>query len=123
MLTTALILLGAHILDRIFGDPVYPLHPVRLIGSCISMLEKLLRKARLSGIGGGSLLALCMVFATGGAYFGVRSLIEAVYPHAAVLLDVYLTYSFLATGDLIAHARPVADSLTENDSDKAKVSL
>ena len=31
-------------LDRLFGDPVWLYHPVRMIGNMISFLEKRLRK-------------------------------------------------------------------------------
>ena len=31
-------------LDRLFGDPVWLYHPVRIIGKWISFLEKILRK-------------------------------------------------------------------------------
>ena len=35
---------GGFILDLIFGDPVYPFHPVRLIGKLITLAEKMFYK-------------------------------------------------------------------------------
>jgi adenosylcobinamide-phosphate synthase len=123
MVTTAFILFVAHMLDRVLGDSAYSLHPVRLVGKGISALEKLLRKSGLSGIGGGSLLALFMILGTAVAYLSIRELLDGLHPYAGVLLDVYLTYSFLATGDLIAHARPIADCLIRHDLNESKVHI
>ena len=37
--------LGGFLLDAVFGDPVWLLHPVVLMGRCITALEKRLRAA------------------------------------------------------------------------------
>ena len=61
VLAAALILLTAVLLDAAIGDPVYPLHPVRLMGKAISMTETILREIRLSGYLGGALLLTSML--------------------------------------------------------------
>ncbi len=44
----------AFILDILIGDPRWLPHPVRIIGKCVELLEKVLRKAfaseRLAGV-------------------------------------------------------------------------
>ena len=37
MKETVFVIVIAHILDRFLGDPVYPFHPVRLIGKAIEI--------------------------------------------------------------------------------------
>ena len=51
---TALVVAVA--LDLRLGDPVYPAHPVRLIGRTLHWIEGRLRAAGLDGYGGGILL-------------------------------------------------------------------
>lgn len=50
------------VLDAIFGDPDFKLHPIRLIGYLISFLEKVMRRIftkneRL----GGAVMAICVL--------------------------------------------------------------
>lgn len=120
MIETAFIIFIAHIMDRLLGDPVYTFHPVRLIGKAIEIKEDLLRRAGFSGIGGGILLVTAMFICTGGAYLIIRLGVERLHPFAVLLLDTFITYSSLATGDLIAHAKPVADSLIRKDLVQAR---
>ena len=48
-------------LDRLFGDPVWLYHPVRMIGNMISFLEKRLRKEndKKNMTAGGGLMDYC----------------------------------------------------------------
>ena len=55
------LLLGILVLDVLFGDPVYALHPVRLIGQSCEKLENLLRSLKQSGYLGGIMLTLLLV--------------------------------------------------------------
>jgi adenosylcobinamide-phosphate synthase len=48
-------------LDLLFGDPVYRLHPVRLIGKLLTCYENRLRKIGLDGKFGGILLVLLLL--------------------------------------------------------------
>ena len=47
------LLAGAVVLDLAIGDPVYPLHPIRLMGATLSWLESRLRRLGADGYGGG----------------------------------------------------------------------
>ena len=54
------------VLDAIFGDPDFKLHPIRLIGYLISFLEKVMRRIftkneRL----GGAVMAICVLIICG----------------------------------------------------------
>jgi adenosylcobinamide-phosphate synthase len=50
------LLAGAVLLDLALGDPVYPLHPIRLMGATLSAFERGLRAIGLDGYGGGIIL-------------------------------------------------------------------
>ena len=115
-----IILLMAFMLDIFIGDPVYPLHPVRLIGKTIVIVEALLRKICLTGIAGGILLVLIVVGLTSGMYGGVRYILHASAPRLEAVVDIYLAYSCIALRDLIHHATMVAKALDDNDIDRAR---
>ncbi|MBC2602887.1 adenosylcobinamide-phosphate synthase CbiB [Puniceicoccus vermicola] len=111
---SATILLVAISLDLIIGDPRYPLHPVRLIGHLIHLLEKILRRLGLdSYIGGGLLLILSTVIpvSTWSSLYFLFSDINWL----PELWTIFLVYSCLGMGDLIRHARPIAKALERHD--------
>ena len=61
MILAAAILFTAFVLDLLLGDPPFLFPPVRLIGAAISAFEKLLRRLRWSGLGGGIVLVLSLL--------------------------------------------------------------
>lgn len=111
MLELAFIILLAFILDFILGDPRYGLHPIRLIGQCILLFTKILRRLGLDGKGGGILLVV-MVETTFLATFLATSL---VLHHIHILIglgfDLFICYSCLALKDLFFHTDKVIRAL------------
>ena len=116
----ALVMALAFVLDLIWGDPVYPFHPVRMMGRAIAGIENRLRRMGWSGFGGGCLLVLGTLAVVIGSYGGLYLLAKAVHPWAIVLWDVFLVYSCMAFRDLFVHARKVADALEEEDLPRAR---
>jgi adenosylcobinamide-phosphate synthase len=103
--------------DALLGDPVYPLHPIRLIGRTLSATERALRRIGADGYGGG--IALFLVLAViwpGGAILAMRAA-HAVSPALAWALHVFLLYSLLALGDLLRHVWRVERALMHDDGD------
>ena len=50
------------VLDAIFGDPDFKLHPIRLIGYLISFLEKVMRRIFTKNERfGGAVMAICVL--------------------------------------------------------------
>jgi adenosylcobinamide-phosphate synthase len=123
MIHAAVILFVAFLLDLLLGDPPYRFHPVRLIGLCVSFLEKLLLRARLSGSAGGVFLAAGVVGLTIGVYLAIRFVLNGLHPWTATILDLYLTYSCLALTDLLKHASTVAEALVRNDLPQGRAAL
>jgi adenosylcobinamide-phosphate synthase len=117
------ILLMAVTLDLLLGDPPYRYHPARLMGSFIAAMEKLLSRLALSGLGGGTVLAVGTLVVFTGVYLTTRLLLAALQPWFAVVLDLYVTYSCLALTDLLRHAMPVAEALDRKDLSLARTSL
>ena len=123
MIHSASILLIAFALDFLLGDPPYRLHPIRLLGSSVSILEKLLRGLGLSGLLGGMLLVTFVVGLSLTIYLAAHSFLVGLHPWLATILDIYLVYSCLALTDLLGHAVPVAMALERSDLIQARVTL
>lgn len=115
-----LVFLLAVVLDLMFGDPVYPVHPVRLIGKAIAGIESLLWRIGLSGVGGGISLVVAVIIVSTGGYVGTRLALNLIHPMAATVLDVFIAYSCIAFQDLFTHAKKVANALEENDLANAR---
>jgi adenosylcobinamide-phosphate synthase len=109
------ILLGAVALDLLIGDPIYPLHPVRLMGGALSLCEHLLRKARLDGYGGGCLLLVLLAFPWVLAPSVLVMKIHASWPWIAWLVHLFGVYSLIALRDLFRHGWNVERALRSND--------
>ena len=123
MIYAAAILISALVLDLILGDPPFPFHPVRLIGSTITALERLFLRLGWSGLIGGALLVSGTIGVSLGLYLVIRSLLNRLHPFLASVLDFYLAYSFLALKDLVNHATPVAQALAASDLIQARTAL
>jgi adenosylcobinamide-phosphate synthase len=117
-------------LDRLFGDPVYPAHPVRLLGKALVAGENVLRRLKFDGRFGGFLLFLWLAAIALVPYFLLQGLIGKV-PAPSLLgltwlqwaLDLFLTYSLFALGDLLHHARRVDRAVEKNDLPAARTAV
>ena len=109
------LLAAAVLLDLLVGDPVYRWHPIRLIGASLTGIENRLRTAGADGRGGGCILfvGLAVVW-VGGAAAAVAGLSRA-HPAAGVLAHLFLLYSLIALGDLLAHADDVDAAVRAGD--------
>ena len=107
-------------LDLLFGDPVYRLHPVRLIGKLLTCYENRLRKIGLDGKFGGILLVLLLLASSLVIAGSVFYLLESLHWSLGWLWSVYLGWSFLALADLLQHAKHVATAIKEVDLAEAK---
>jgi adenosylcobinamide-phosphate synthase len=109
------ILLVAVGIDLVIGDPVYPLHPIRIIGTLLTTLESMLRRIGADGYGGGIALLFLL---TATSLAGVGALVAGAARLNASLgwvVHAFLLYSFLALGDLIRHVWRVEQALSRDD--------
>lgn len=109
--------------DAILGDPVYPLHPVRLIGRTLSLVERGLRRLGAAGYGGGIALFLLLAIVWVGGVGVAVTCAHAVSPWFGWALHAFLLYSLLALGDLVRHVWRVERALTRDDLPGARTAI
>ena len=75
-------------LDRLFGDPVWLYHPVRMIGNMISFLEKRLRKEndKKNMTAGGVLWIIVAILSFGIPFAGLR-VAQNIHPLICFFLE------------------------------------
>jgi adenosylcobinamide-phosphate synthase len=113
----------AVVIDLIVGDPVYGLHPVRLMGRSLTAFEGLLRRIGLDGYGGGILLFLLLGLLWVG---GISTLVATgawIAPWVSWALHLYFLYSLLALGDLLRHVWRVERAVMQADLDAARAAV
>lgn len=117
------LILAACLLDALIGDPVYRLHPIRIIGAWSLGCERLLFNVGLNGRLGGVLHWLLVVGGALAAWWGVRSGLGALNPWAVFAWDVFIAYSLICTRDLLDHGRRVLDVLDDLPQARARLRM
>jgi adenosylcobinamide-phosphate synthase len=107
-------------MDLAIGDPVYPAHPVRLMGKTLQWLEARLRAAGLTGYGGGILLFIALAFTWMATLLGVVAVAMAESRAAAWFVHVFFLYSLLALGDLLHHVWRIESAVRRDDITAAR---
>ena len=119
-IATPILLAAGVALDLAIGDPVYPFHPVRLIGWTLNQFESALRRIKLDGYFGGILLFLLLTATWVG---GTIALFQILNQYAAFALHLFLVYSLLALRDLLHHGYAVERSAARNDTEGARKAI
>src|SRR5262245_50564444 len=108
-------LVAAVVLDAVFGDPRYFVHPVRLMGWTLSRFERLLRSVGWSGYTGGCVLFVLLTLTCVFLPSFVVSQIHKISSTAGLIVHVVLVYSLLALRDLIDHVWSVERAARRNN--------
>lgn len=108
-------------LDLLIGDPHFIPHPVRLIGSLISFLDKMLncdagyniseKKLNLIKYKRGMLLAFTVIFATFAMSVIIIVAAYSINLYAGVIAEAVMTWQILATKCLRVESMRVYDAL------------
>jgi adenosylcobinamide-phosphate synthase len=123
LLPQALYLAIAVVLDLALGDPVYPLHPVRLMGHTLSLFERGLRRIGADGYGGGIALFVLLAIVWVGGISAITCTTYYWPPWLAVAWQVFIIYSLLALGDLVKHVLRVERAVNRDDLTAAREAI
>jgi adenosylcobinamide-phosphate synthase len=110
----------AVILDLLIGDPVYPLHPVRIMGWTLAKIEAALRAIKLNGYFGGIFLFLFLAVSWVGGWSALIIFIDSRDHIAALIVETFVVYSMIALRDLIKHCWNVESAASRNDLEGAR---
>ena len=110
-------------IDALIGDPVFVLHPIRLLGRWLSILENLLFKIGLNGYLGGILLFLLLSGSVLPLCFGLLVGARAIHPLAFDLTAGAILWACFALRDLIAHGERIARAIVRNDLSGARQAI
>lgn len=110
-----LLLLLAIALDGLIGDPVYPLHPIRLVGTALTTIEKALRFCRLDGYFGGCLLFVLLAASTLGLVAALGLVLASWHDYLGWAFHLFTLYSLIALRDLIVHGRAIDQAAAAGD--------
>lgn len=107
------------LLDLCLGDPLTPLHPIRLIGGLIAACERLLRRLFPATRAGerlaGAVLVLVVVCISAGLPLALLWLCALVSPWLALAVDALLCWLLLAMKSLWVESMRVYDALRAGD--------
>jgi len=120
MLELAIILCLAFILDLLLGDPRYRFHPIRLIGRCIALFTRILRRAGLDGRWGGVVLVMIVEFIFLTAFLAPSLVFHRIHILLGLGFDLFICYSCLALKDLFIHTDRVIHALETGNLPEAR---
>ena len=122
--------IAGFVLDLLIGDPHFIPHPVRLIGSLISSLDKRLncdagynsseKKLNLIKYKRGMLLAFTVIFATFAISVIIIVAAYSINLYAGVIVEAVMTWQILATKCLRVESMRVYDALRTDGVDAGR---
>ncbi|MGY8822969.1 MAG: adenosylcobinamide-phosphate synthase CbiB [Candidatus Latescibacterota bacterium] len=116
-----LLLLAALALDGLIGDPIYRLHPIRLLCATLTRIENALRALRLDGYIGGCLLFGILALLGVGEISGAVLYMEQVYSGLSWVFHLYILYSLIALRDLLKHGLAIDRAAHADDLEGARL--
>lgn len=112
------------LLDCLFGDPYWFPHIIRLYGTLIAVLERILRpvfpKSPQGELWGGAVLVFVMVLVAAGIPFLVLLFCYHLHMVLGLMAETFFCYQFLAAKSLRTESKKVYDCLVEKDLTGAK---
>lgn len=122
--------IAGFVLDLLIGDPHFIPHPVRLIGSLISFLDKRLncdagcniseKKLNLIKYKRGMLLVFTVIFATFAISVIIIVAAYSIYLYAGLIAEAVMTWQILATKCLRVESMRVYDALRTDGVDAGR---
>lgn len=113
-------IVAAVVLDLLVGDPQWLPHPVRLIGWCASLTERVTRRVVPWTRGAGILTTLVIVGGSGAIAYGLIALATHLHPYAGDAVSILVIYTTVAARDLAKHSSAVCRALAAEDLPEAR---
>lgn len=124
---TAWAVLGGFVLDALFGDPAWLLHPVVVMGRVISRLERFLRarlpKTPKGELLGGAIVAAVLPLGTLALTGLVCRAAAALHPLAGLAVQTFWCAQALAARGLVQESKNVYRQLQKNDLPAARTAV
>lgn len=112
------------LLDLMFGDPYWLPHPICLIGSLISFLEKKIRsffpKTAGGEIAGGIVLVILVLILSSGVPFLILYLVGLVHPYLRLAVESIMCYQLIAARSLKTESMKVYEQLEKGDLERSR---
>lgn len=108
------------IIDIFLGDPYTLPHPVRLIGTLISRLERYVRSRFKNLRTGGFFLALTVIFLSSGIPFACLFIAYKISNVFGIAVESVFCYYLIAARCLQKESMKVYRAISENDTEKAR---
>ncbi|MDX2187049.1 MAG: adenosylcobinamide-phosphate synthase CbiB [Opitutaceae bacterium] len=115
--------LGAVVLDLLIGDPVFRLHPIRLLGDWLRVIENVLFEVGFNGYFGGILLFLLLSLTTGALVLSLGTLALWLHPYVFHGYVVIVLWATFALRDLLRHGRVVRQAIERGDLKAARTGV
>ena len=125
MIIAVVVVLG-FIADRIFGDPVYPFHPVRLMGWCIAKGEDILRRENQNhtiAFISGMFLSVFLITISFDIPFVVLHYLYTINIALGAVFEIAFCYQVFAAKSLKDESMKVYYALEDNDIEEARKKL
>lgn len=113
----------AYILDLMFGDPRWMLHPVKVIGWLIKKLELFLREAFKNERIGGIILAISVIGVSWSVSFIIIGFAYSINRYLGSIVSIMIIYTSIAAKDLDMESMEVYRSLERKDIISARKKL
>lgn len=115
------------LLDLFFGEPRFLVHPVVVIGKCISLLEKTLRKIFPKTAHGEKLAGFVLAAIVPIGTFFVSAIIlfvcREIHPHLLVAAQTFMCFQIFAAKSLKRESMAVFHALKSHDLQKARAAV
>lgn len=109
--------IAGFLLDRIFGDPQWRFHPIRLMGNLISFWEGKLRKDQKEAAmkWAGVWLVVAVTIPSLLLPFGLLIICQIIHPLLRFFVESFLCYFLFAAKSLKTESMKVYDKLVQGD--------
>lgn len=107
-------------LDALIGDPIFPAHPIRLLGRLLAFYERILFRLGAHGYAGGIALLFLLAGTVLPLVVALLAGAHALHPYAFDAAAGLVCWACLALRDLIAHGERIARAVARGDLTAAR---